>query len=73
MRPQDHPLLRYTDHVWQWFRELHQSRGRNGFGVVPLSWADKNGWSVATGRDPKLWEWQLIADLDMAYLEGQGQ
>lgn len=56
------------EHVWQWFWELSGGRGHNGFGPLPLSWADMAAWSRICGIELQPWQAAIFRAMDAAWL-----
>ena len=56
------------EYLWAWFQELSSGRGNNGFGVLPLSWADMAAWARLTGNLPEPWETAILRSMDGAFL-----
>lgn len=56
------------EYLWAWFQELSSGRGNNGFGVLPLSWADMDAWARLTGNQPEPWETAILRSMDGAFL-----
>lgn len=56
------------EYLWEWFQELSSGRGNNGFGVLPLSWADMAAWARMTGNQPEPWETMILRSMDGAFL-----
>lgn len=55
-------------YIWEWFMDLHRSRGSNGFGVNPLSWTEIKSWSDLMRKDLEVWEVQVIKNIDGLFL-----
>ena len=51
-------------YLWEWFRELDGARGSNGFGPMPVSYAELDAWARLTGRHTLPWEvrWLMLLD-----------
>lgn len=56
-------------HVWQWFLELHQARGSNGWGPNAISYGDLYAWSRLTLRLPRPAEIEALFAVDAAFLK----
>ena len=56
------------EYLWAWFQELSSGRGNNGFGVLPLTWADMDAWARMTGTRPEPWETAILRSMDEAFL-----
>lgn len=56
------------EYLWAWFQELSSGRGNNGFGVLPLSWADMDAWARLTGNQPEPWETAILRNMDDTFL-----
>lgn len=54
-------------HLWEWFWDLHQSRG-GGFGPAPLSYAELDAWARTQLTRPHCWELEALRKMDRAYL-----
>jgi len=57
-----------VQYVWNWFKELHNTRSSNGFSANALTYQEILAWATLTGRNPDAWEVQLIKYLDMQFL-----
>lgn len=55
-------------YLWEWFCELSSGRGNNGFGPLPLSWADMDAWARLTGNCPEPWETAILRSMDGVFL-----
>lgn len=55
-------------HVFEWFCDLSDARGGNGFSLNPVSYAEIAAWSALTGARPSPWEIKAIRAMDAAYL-----
>lgn len=64
--PQCPPALEY---IWQWFLELHQSRGHSMNGPLPLSHQELAAWAQLTQRPLSILEVRLLKSLDQQWLE----
>lgn len=62
------PLPECAAYVWEYFVELHNRRGNNGFGHVPLSYSEIGWWKRLTRRSLDPWELKAILEIDAAYL-----
>lgn len=60
-------------HIWNAFIELHQARGSNGFGPVPISHMEIASYRAVTGVDLSPWEVKVIRALDTLYIETSSQ
>ena len=60
-------------HVWQYFTELHRTRGGNGFGANPIAYMEIESWCRLSGISLYPWEVALITALDNAYLSEQAK
>lgn len=60
-------------HVWQYFVELHRTRGSNGFGENSLTYTEIGFWCGLTGNTLESWELQTIVAIDAAYLSEQAE
>lgn len=54
--------------LWSWWRELASGRGNNGFGPLPISWADMDAWARLTGTPLSPWQAGTLRDMDNAFL-----
>lgn len=55
-------------HLWDWFWELHQGRGSNGFSPNPISWTELDAWARRFGLDLNPFELCALKSMDRAYL-----
>jgi hypothetical protein len=55
-------------HVWDWFRELDATRGGNGWGVNPITFAEIDAYQRLTGEQITAWAARLIRAVDNAVL-----
>lgn len=55
-------------HVWQWFIELHNVRGGNGFGPMPIGYREIRDWAEMSGVHVEPWELRAIVAIDRAFL-----
>lgn len=55
-------------HVWQWFVELHNVRGGNGFGPMPVGYRDIRDWAALSGVEIEPWELRAIIAIDRTFL-----
>ncbi len=56
-----------VEHVWEWFWQLDQSRGR-GMALEPLSFSDIEAWTRLYGETVRPWEARCITAMDGARL-----
>lgn len=54
--------------LWDWFWELSEGRGSNGFGWLPLTWTDMDAWARIAGIDLQPWQAGIIRAMDRAWL-----
>ncbi len=51
-------------YLWQWFVELHNTRGEGMSGVAPITYSEMKAWSELTGNEPTPWEVRAIKAVD---------
>lgn len=55
-------------YLWLAFNRMRRRKGSNGFGIVPLDWADFDGFARLTGFAFAPWEIAILEDLDDLFL-----
>jgi len=55
-------------YLWGFFLDLSRQRTNNGFGVLPLQYADIYAWTRLNEQPLDRWELDAILRLDGAYL-----
>lgn len=55
-------------HIWEWFLDLHGTRGSNGFGPSSISYSEILAWSFLTQQRPTPWEISVLKRLDDVFL-----
>ena len=55
--------------VWNWYVQIAQSRGSNGYGPNALSNQEIKAFFELEGFMPDAWEVNLIRKLDSAYMQ----
>jgi hypothetical protein len=53
-----------------WFAELNVARGSNGFGLMPIPYAEIDAWARLTGVAPLPFEVWILRQLDLVFLAG---
>lgn len=54
--------------LWQIFKELHASRGNNGFGPMRLTFAELDAFQRVTGMRLKPWEIDALRRADRVFI-----
>lgn len=54
--------------LWQAFKELHATRGNNGFGPNRITFGEIDAYQRVTGTVMKPWEIEAIRRADRAYI-----
>jgi hypothetical protein len=54
--------------AWEWFLELHKSRGMGAMGPSPLTYSDILAWSTLTGHKPTPFDVSCITSLDHLWI-----
>ncbi|MGP2493504.1 phage tail assembly chaperone [Mesorhizobium sp. PUT5] len=62
-----------AEHVWQWFWDAHRGRQAGMSGWLPLSAAELLAWAQISGAIVNPEEWQLIRDMDLAFLQASAK
>lgn len=57
-----------TEHLWQWWQELHAARGHNGWSWSRLGWSDIDAWARLTGAMPRASEIRVVMQIDAEWL-----
>lgn len=60
-------------HLWDWFWDIHRGRSSGLGGWLPLSASEMQAWASLTGNIVTLREWQMLRDMDSAFLEAAGK
>lgn len=56
-------------YLWEWFLQLHRSRGGSGFGLMGITYEGIRAWCDVTGAEPHGWEIEAIKRADNAYCD----
>lgn len=51
-------------YLWDWFLQLDNARGGNGFGLNPISYSEIQAWAQLTRIKPEPWEIEAIKRVD---------
>ena len=55
-------------HLWNWFWEMAQGRQVGMSGYLPLSALEMKAWESMTGNIVRREEWQILREMDQAFL-----
>lgn len=55
-------------YLWQWFVEICEVRGSNGFGPNCITYPDIAAWAQLTGSRPTPWDVGVLRALDRAWM-----
>lgn len=58
-------------YIWEWFWQLAQGRGSNGFGLNPLSYLEIASWAQLNAVELLPWEAKALRTIDACYLHSQ--
>lgn len=65
------PLRKTPPHeltyLMEYFLELNETRGSNGFGPNPITYGEVEAWSRLTGIGLQTWEVAVLRQLDREY------
>lgn len=59
-------------YLWSAFQRIRSRRGGNGFGPVPIMWADIDAFVRLSGVRLAPWEIEIVEALDDAWLDALG-
>lgn len=62
-----------AEHAWSGFLALHSTRGNNGFGPSPISYADIDAYQRVSGDRLLAWEIDAIRRADHAFFSVQSK
>lgn len=65
-------LPKELEYLWEWFCELNEGRGSNGFAISPLSYTEILNWCHLSHSKMDPWEIKLIKKLDKLFVESLG-
>jgi hypothetical protein len=54
--------------IWQYFTQLSNARGSNGYGPNPISYTEIKSWNDLTQSNVSPFEVNIIKRLDIEYL-----
>jgi len=63
---EDMPIL--AARAWQGWQHLHQARGSNGYGPMPISFTEVHAFAALSGIGLLPWEVELIRAFDGEYM-----
>lgn len=55
------------EHIWNWYEEMTEARGSDGFGPAELRFADIDAWSRLMRIDLTPWEVSTLRKLDAVF------
>ena len=55
-------------HIWDWFWDAHRGRQAGMGGWLPLPASELAAWAKLTGEIVRPEEWQILRDMDRAFL-----
>lgn len=55
--------------MWEWSFTMEKARSGNGYGCVPLSWADFHAFFLDWGVKPHQWQITALRAMETIWLE----
>lgn len=62
------PKIDYAEYLIEYLQEIGSSKS-NGFGMMPIEWADIHGWSKTVGGPLSMWESLTIMSMSKAFVD----